>query len=90
MISKLYLFGCLFTLSMDTNGVITINSKEWSRQPIVEKTENIPEIILYWKHSTVSSTVCTEKKKTCSSRFLRKIFQQSYLGQGTLYFCHYD
>lgn len=41
---------------MDTNGVITISSKDWSRQPIVE-TENIPEIILYWKHSTVSSAV---------------------------------
>lgn len=39
--------------SMDTNGVITISSKDWSRQAIVEKTENIPEIILYWKHSTI-------------------------------------
>lgn len=51
----------LYFLSMDTNGVITISSKDWSRHPVVEKTENIPEIILYWKHSTVSSSVCTTK-----------------------------
>lgn len=45
---------------MDTNGVITISSKDWSKQPTVEKTENIPEIILYWKRSTVSSALCNE------------------------------
>lgn len=39
---------------MDKNGMITISSKDWSNYPMVEKTENIPEIILYWKHSTVS------------------------------------
>uniref|UniRef100_A0AAQ5X2V2 EF-hand domain-containing protein n=1 Tax=Amphiprion ocellaris TaxID=80972 RepID=A0AAQ5X2V2_AMPOC len=39
--------------SMDKNGMITISSKDWSDYPMVEKTENIPEIILYWKHSTI-------------------------------------
>ncbi|XP_051924965.1 calcium-binding mitochondrial carrier protein SCaMC-2-A [Hippocampus zosterae] len=39
--------------SMDKNGIITISSKEWSKYPTVEKTEGIPEIILYWKHSTI-------------------------------------
>ncbi|XP_029295997.1 LOW QUALITY PROTEIN: calcium-binding mitochondrial carrier protein SCaMC-2-A [Cottoperca gobio] len=39
--------------SMDKNGMITINSKDWSNYPMVEKTENVPEIILYWKHSTI-------------------------------------
>ncbi|KAA8592449.1 calcium-binding mitochondrial carrier protein SCaMC-2-A [Etheostoma spectabile] len=39
--------------SMDKNGMITISSEEWSNFPLVEKTENIPEIILYWKHSTI-------------------------------------
>ncbi|XP_074527398.1 calcium-binding mitochondrial carrier protein SCaMC-2-A [Halichoeres trimaculatus] len=39
--------------SMDKNGMITIGSKEWSNYPMVEKTETIPEIILYWKHSTI-------------------------------------
>ncbi|KAM4576834.1 calcium-binding mitochondrial carrier protein SCaMC-2-A isoform 2-T2 [Odontesthes bonariensis] len=39
--------------SMDKNGTITISSKDWSNYPMVEKTENIPEIILYWKHSTI-------------------------------------
>lgn len=62
---------------MDTNGVITISSKDWSRQPIVEKTENIPEIILYWKHSTVSSTVCTGKVKHVGFD-KKKICQQPY------------
>lgn len=54
---------------MDTNGVITISSKEWSRQPIVEKTENIPEIILYWKHSTVSSPINTRTGKCAQADF---------------------
>ncbi|KAM9811060.1 calcium-binding mitochondrial carrier protein SCaMC-2-A [Neosynchiropus ocellatus] len=39
--------------SMDRNGLITIKSKEWGEYPTVEKAENIPEIILYWKHSTI-------------------------------------
>eukprot|EP00064_Thunnus_orientalis_P020925 superscaffoldBa00006052_g21077 len=39
--------------SMDKNGMITISSKEWSNYPMEEKAESIPEIILYWKHSTV-------------------------------------
>uniref|UniRef100_A0A8C5E1N3 Calcium-binding mitochondrial carrier protein SCaMC-2-A-like n=1 Tax=Gouania willdenowi TaxID=441366 RepID=A0A8C5E1N3_GOUWI len=39
--------------SMDKNGMITINSKDWNNYSTVEKTENIPEIILYWKHSTI-------------------------------------
>ncbi|KAK2838092.1 hypothetical protein Q5P01_015304 [Channa striata] len=39
--------------SMDKNGMITISSKDWSKYPMVEKTESIPEIILYWKHSTI-------------------------------------
>lgn len=41
--------------------MITINSKDWSEYQAVEKTENIPEIILYWKHSTVSSSFCSKK-----------------------------
>lgn len=43
--------------------MITISSKDWSKQPTVEKTENIPEIILYWKHSTVSSALYTGTTK---------------------------
>ncbi|XP_034027095.1 calcium-binding mitochondrial carrier protein SCaMC-2-A [Thalassophryne amazonica] len=39
--------------SMDKNGLITIDSKEWSNNPVVEKTETAPEIILYWKHSMI-------------------------------------
>uniref|UniRef100_A0A8C6KUX0 Solute carrier family 25 member 25a n=1 Tax=Nothobranchius furzeri TaxID=105023 RepID=A0A8C6KUX0_NOTFU len=39
--------------SMDKNGMITISSKDWSQHPVVEKTEHVPEIILYWKHSTI-------------------------------------
>ncbi|XP_077378320.1 calcium-binding mitochondrial carrier protein SCaMC-2-A [Festucalex cinctus] len=39
--------------SMGKNGIITISSKEWSKYATVEETESIPEIILYWKHSTI-------------------------------------
>lgn len=48
---------------MDKNGMITISSKDWGMYPMVEKTENIPEIILYWKHSTVSSTHSYHKRE---------------------------
>lgn len=43
--------------------MITISSKDWSKYQVVEKTENIPEIILYWKHSTVSSLFCSSEGK---------------------------
>lgn len=39
---------------MDTNGVITISSTDWSQHPLMEKADSVPEIILYWKRSTVS------------------------------------
>ncbi|XP_062237316.1 calcium-binding mitochondrial carrier protein SCaMC-2-A [Platichthys flesus] len=39
--------------SMDKNGMITICSEDWSTYMTVEKTETIPEIILYWKRSTM-------------------------------------
>lgn len=45
---------------MDTNGVITISSTEWSQHPMMERTDSIPEIILYWKHSTVGSAPFTK------------------------------
>ncbi|XP_072288704.1 calcium-binding mitochondrial carrier protein SCaMC-2-A [Eucyclogobius newberryi] len=40
--------------SMDKNGMITIGNKDWSDcAAALEETDNIPEIILYWKHSTI-------------------------------------
>ncbi|CAG09637.1 unnamed protein product, partial [Tetraodon nigroviridis] len=39
--------------SMDTNGVITISSTDWSQHPLMEKADSVPEIILYWKRSTI-------------------------------------
>ncbi|KAM3867786.1 calcium-binding mitochondrial carrier protein SCaMC-2-A [Diretmus argenteus] len=39
--------------SMDKNGAMTISWNEWSNYPMVEATESVPEIILYWKHSTI-------------------------------------
>ncbi|XP_037338219.2 calcium-binding mitochondrial carrier protein SCaMC-2-A [Pungitius pungitius] len=39
--------------SMDKNGMITISSNDWCKYPMVEEADNIPEIILYWKHSTI-------------------------------------
>lgn len=59
---------------MDTNGVITISSKDWSKQPMLEKTENIPEIILYWKHSTVSPTLCKGPQNLLTGGFLQWYF----------------
>lgn len=43
-----------FLNSMDKNGTMTIDRNEWSNYPLLQpKENNIPEITLYWKHSTV-------------------------------------
>ncbi|KTF88611.1 hypothetical protein cypCar_00025342 [Cyprinus carpio] len=39
--------------SMDKNGTMTIDWNEWKKYPSLQPAENIPEIILYWKHSTI-------------------------------------
>lgn len=56
--------------------MITISSKEWSNYPLVEKTESIPEIILYWKHSTVSSALCTQITGFAQSEQLQTAWEQ--------------
>lgn len=43
-----------FSCSMDKNGTMTIDWNEWRDYHLLHPVENIPEIILYWKHSTVS------------------------------------
>lgn len=42
---------------MDKNGTMTIDWNDWKNYPTFQPVENIPEIILYWKHSTVSSVL---------------------------------
>ncbi|KAK5852436.1 hypothetical protein PBY51_023905 [Eleginops maclovinus] len=39
--------------SMDKNGTMTINWNEWRDYHLLHPADNIPEIILYWKHSTI-------------------------------------
>ncbi|KAA0714446.1 Calcium-binding mitochondrial carrier protein SCaMC-2-A [Triplophysa tibetana] len=39
--------------SMDKNGTMTVDWNEWKQSPSQQPAENIPEIILYWKHSTI-------------------------------------
>ncbi|XP_010874531.2 calcium-binding mitochondrial carrier protein SCaMC-2-A [Esox lucius] len=40
--------------SMDKNGTMTIDWNEWSDYPLLQpKENNVPEITLYWKHSTL-------------------------------------
>lgn len=46
-----------FSCSMDKNGTMTIDWNEWRDYHLLHPVENIPEIILYWKHSTVSHRV---------------------------------
>ena len=38
---------------MDKNGTMTIDWNEWRDYHLLHPADNIPEIILYWKHSTV-------------------------------------
>ncbi|XP_054356973.1 mitochondrial adenyl nucleotide antiporter SLC25A25 isoform X7 [Pongo pygmaeus] len=42
--------------SMDKNGTMTIDWNEWRDYHLLHPVENIPEIILYWKHSTVHAS----------------------------------
>ncbi|XP_067114486.1 calcium-binding mitochondrial carrier protein SCaMC-2-B isoform X2 [Osmerus mordax] len=39
--------------SMDRNGTMTIDWSEWRDYHLMHPADNIPEIILYWKHSTI-------------------------------------
>ncbi|CAB1332452.1 unnamed protein product [Coregonus sp. 'balchen'] len=39
--------------SMDKNGTMTIDWNEWRDYHLLHPAVNIPEIILYWKHSTI-------------------------------------
>ncbi|XP_078282561.1 calcium-binding mitochondrial carrier protein SCaMC-2-B isoform X2 [Rhinoraja longicauda] len=38
---------------MDKNGTMTIDWNEWRDYHLLHPANNIPEIILYWKHSTI-------------------------------------
>uniref|UniRef100_A0A4X1U0Y6 Solute carrier family 25 member 25 n=1 Tax=Sus scrofa TaxID=9823 RepID=A0A4X1U0Y6_PIG len=42
-----------WSCSMDKNGTMTIDWNEWRDYHLLHPVENIPEIILYWKHSTI-------------------------------------
>ncbi|XP_042562229.1 calcium-binding mitochondrial carrier protein SCaMC-2-A [Clupea harengus] len=39
--------------SVDKNGTMTVDWNDWKNHPTLQPVENIPEIILYWKHSTI-------------------------------------
>ncbi|KAG5840761.1 calcium-binding mitochondrial carrier protein SCaMC-2-A [Anguilla anguilla] len=39
--------------SMEKNGTMTIDWNEWRDYQMLHPADNIPEIILYWKHSTI-------------------------------------
>ncbi|KAK7895796.1 hypothetical protein WMY93_021121 [Mugilogobius chulae] len=42
--------------SMDKNGTMTIDWNEWRDYHLLHPADNIPEIILHWKHSTVHAS----------------------------------
>lgn len=54
--------------SMDKNGTMTIDWHEWRDYHLLHPVENIPEIILYWKHSTVSPASWGQKTVSPSPR----------------------
>jgi len=60
------LFVFLYLNSMDKNGTMTIDWNEWRDYHLLHPAENIPEIILYWKHSTVKHN---HTVLPCSSKF---------------------
>ncbi|XP_031433428.1 calcium-binding mitochondrial carrier protein SCaMC-2-B isoform X1 [Clupea harengus] len=44
---------CAPIMYMDKNGTMTIDWNEWRDYHLLHPADNIPEIILYWKHSTI-------------------------------------
>lgn len=46
-------FSVFSVNSMDKNGTMTIDWNEWRDYHLLHPANNIPEIILHWKHSTV-------------------------------------
>lgn len=60
------LFLSFYLNSMDKNGTMTIDWNEWRDYHLLHPAENIPEIILYWKHSTVKHDHTVLQ---CSSKF---------------------
>lgn len=72
--------------SMDKNGTMTIDWNEWRDYHLLHPVENIPEIILYWKHSTVSlHSVPTPSPHSLASLALPVLLWPvaSFLQQGT-------
>lgn len=57
--------------SMDKNGTMTIDWNEWRDYHLLHPVENIPEIILYWKHSTVSPA--SQGRKAVSSSPVQRV-----------------
>lgn len=55
---------------MEKNGTMTIDWNEWIDYQMLHPADNIPEIILYWKHSTVrmphAPSACMFASKTDS------------------------
>lgn len=77
---KLFSFGLFLSFylnSMDKNGTMTIDWNEWRDYHLLHPAENIPEIILYWKHSTVkqnhSPAMCLIVPNVCFQRRLSLI-----------------
>lgn len=46
-------FHALCFPSMDKNGTMTVEWSEWRDYHLLHPADNIPEILLYWKRSTV-------------------------------------
>lgn len=45
---------CLVSFSsMDENGPASIDWSEWRDYHLLPPADNVPQILLYWKHSTV-------------------------------------
>lgn len=56
---KKYLYLCVFLLShsMDADGTMTVDWNEWREHFLLNPATNLQEIIRYWKHSTVRTTL---------------------------------
>ncbi|KAJ8263323.1 hypothetical protein COCON_G00157800 [Conger conger] len=68
--------------SMEKNGTMTIDWNEWRDYQMLHPADNIPEIILYWKHSTIFD-VAGAVSRTCTAPLDRlKVLMQVHGSRG--------
>lgn len=64
---------------MDKNGTMTIDWNEWRDYHLLHPADNIPEIILHWKHSTVHTLPLYSTARAANMKSTHEVKISSFL-----------